>query len=157
MRITVTLMATALLTISSCKKNENNELPVNQLPVTEAPVSDLPATIEKQCYLKVIQKDSIILEFEKIGDSIAGIFHWKPYEKDKKLSTFRGTMDGSTANTVGMYNGEGVDYTEELIFTIENDSAFVKFGEMVQGTNGIWTYKDAEAAHAQALPKVDCR
>ena len=109
------------------------------------------------CYLKVISRDSIILNFTRKGDSISGNFKWLPYEKDKKRSTFKGTVTRNTANATGVYQAEGMEYEEELIFTIEGNTASVKFGEMMEADNGVWKYKNINKTSTEVLNKIDCK
>lgn len=137
----------------SCKQKEEEK-------VAEQPET---ATIIKEnkdgdfCYLKVVSRDSIILNYTRKGDSISGIFNWLPYEKDKKISTFKGTIKGNSATAVGHYFSEGMEYHEELIFTITGNQAAVKFGEMIESDNGVWRYKNINKASVQNLNKVTCK
>jgi hypothetical protein len=67
-------------------------------------------------------------------------------------------MDGSTANTIGEYDAEGIHYKEELVFMLDDDDhALIRFGEMLEGDDGIWRYRNKENAGVQVLPKVDCQ
>ncbi len=109
------------------------------------------------CYLKVIAKDSIILKFTRNKDSIFGKFDWKPFEKDKKISSFNGVVVNDTAKVLASYLAEGMKYSEELIFTFNPESAKVLYGEMTENEQGIWKYKDLKNSSFQLLPKVDCK
>lgn len=142
------------LILLSCKKHEEqNVLEQSQVPAvkTEEPQDG------NFCYLKVISKDSIILNFARKGDSVVGRFDWKPYEKDKKLSMFKGIVNGSSVNALANYQAEGMNYTEELIFSLEATTATVKYGEMVESDNGIWMYKNKAKTSEQKLDQVECK
>jgi hypothetical protein len=154
MKSTVTLLGLSLLLSVSCqKKKEKTETVVEDTTIVEK-TSTAP---EKQCYLKVISKDSIIVEVERNGDSIHGIYHWKPFEKDKKISTYKGVLSGNTANVVAQSQQEGMNFKEEVIFTLTDNSLSIKSGEMIEGKDGIWKYKDKNAATEEVLNKVDCK
>lgn len=154
MKTTATLLISAILLASCQKKEEKTETTITEETTVTTPAPEPVA--EKECYLKVIGKDSIIVEIEHDGDSIHGIYHWKPFEKDKKISTYRGVMNSNTANVIANSQQEGMDYREEVIFTVTGSTLAVKFGEMKED-NGIWKYKDASKTSEQVLDKVDCK
>jgi hypothetical protein len=153
MKSTIALLASGLLLLASCRKEEKKETVVEETTVSRPAAQ---AATEKQCYLKVIAKDSIIVEVERTGDSIHGIYHWKPFVKDKKISTYRGTITGNTANVIAESMQEGMKYDEEVVFIMSGKTLEVKYGEMIE-ENGIWKYKDMNATSEQVLDKVDCK
>src|SRR5688572_19998104 len=125
-----TLAASLLLLISCQKKAEKTENVNDTTAVVTDTVAGKPNKDGEYCFRKVVKKDSIILNFTRTGDNVKGIFHWKPYEKDKKIATFEGTMDGATATAIGSYLAEGSSFKEELVFILDdNDQALIKFGE----------------------------
>ena len=152
----ITIIVSVLL-LASCQKKEEKTETVT-VDASENKVSDIKNPDGEYCFRKIIKKDSVILNFTRKGDHVEGIFHWKPYEKDKKIASFKGTMDGSTANTIGEYDAEGMHYKEELVFMLDDDDhALIRFGEMLEGDDGIWRYRNKENAGVQVLPKVDCK
>lgn len=166
MKKTAILFITAISLMTSCKDKNNEEVVVPE-EKAEKNVAETP-DYEKMCFLKVTEskaeynnnkviRDSIVFELEREGDSIKGIFNWLPYEKDKKISTFKGTLSGKTGNAIADYSAEGMEYQEELVFTLGEDQVSIIYGEMAQGEDGIWRYKNKEAASTQTLSKVDCK
>lgn len=148
----IALLLSAFLIISCQKKQEEQNNDTLLLPTDTV----AKPAMQETCYLKVVEKDSIIFRLEREGDSITGIFDWKPYEKDKKISTFKGVMSGNTGNAIANYQAEGMEYNEELIFTLGEDNVSVNYGVTEQGADGIWRYKDKNINSVQVLPKVDC-
>ena len=155
----------AAILIAGCKNENKEEIEIPQETTETVPES---APQEKLCFLKVTEgkadydenkiiRDSIVFQLKRKGDSISGIFNWLPYEKDKKISTFKGTISGKTGNAIADYQAEGMKYKEELVFTLGEDQVSVMYGEMVQGDDGIWKYKNKEASSIQTLSKVDCK
>ncbi|GGB66572.1 hypothetical protein GCM10007424_03180 [Flavobacterium suaedae] len=149
---------------TACKEEKKNEEDKMGTPET---VTHEEVMSEKSCYLKVsefspeynkdrIINDSIVLQFERTGDSIYGELNWLPYEKDSKYTTFKGIVNGNKASTIAHSIAEGDDYKEELNFTLEGDKAKVMYGEMVEGDNGVWKYKDVNTTSEQVLEKVPC-
>ena len=151
-------LLTCLLLLASCQeKTENTEASSTSDTTANATTTTGDVAEDGEfCYLKVISKDSIILRYNRNGEHVSGIFHWRPYEKDKKISSFEGTIKGNTVNAIGHYDAEGMHFKEELIFTIKDNQALVKFGEMLQGDDEVWRYKSIKNAGVQVLPKVDC-
>lgn len=105
-------MLLAGISLTACKEEKKNE--DNKKKTTEATAQE-EATSEESCYLKVSEfspeynKDriingSIVLKFERTGDSIYGELNWLPYEKDKKYSTFKGVINGNKAAAIAQYS-----------------------------------------------------
>ncbi|QEE50760.1 hypothetical protein FUA48_14590 [Flavobacterium alkalisoli] len=158
------IITTSLFVSCNDKKNEEVVVPEEK---AEKNVTETPS-YEKMCFLKVTEskaeynenrviRDSIVFELEREGDSISGTFNWLPFEKDKKLSTFKGTLSGNTGNAIADYSAEGMNYKEELVFTLGENQVSIIYGEMIEGEDGIWKYKNKEAASTQTLSKVDCK
>ena len=123
---------------------------------------------EKYCYLKVypfspeynkdrVVNDSIVLEYEKRGDSIFGMLNFINYEKDKKYSTFKGTMKDGEAVVIANSMAEGMDFTEEVKFNANGSKATIITGALKQGDDGIWHYEEGTKTSEQTLDKVDCK
>ena len=158
------LACTATLMFASCKDKATDTVTEETTVEETAPQ---PADItEKQCFLQVTEnkadlkhviRDSIVFEMERKGDSIWGIFHWKPQEKDKKIASYKGTISGTTGTVVANSQGEGMNYNEEVIFTLTDSAVAIKYGEMAEGKDGIWHYKDKNNTSEQVLTKVECK
>lgn len=155
MKYGIALMAGMMITIVSCKEKEVNETVIEDTTIEEtATVHTEPAGSE--CYLKVVGKDSMIFQMERTGDSVQGVFNWKPLEKDSKLQKFKGTLINGQAKTLAISSGEGMTNTEELNFTVADNTVAVKFGEMEEAKDGVWRYKPGTSSSDQVLTKVDC-
>ncbi|MFL9844043.1 hypothetical protein [Flavobacterium rhizosphaerae] len=158
------IVFTAICTIvfGACKnsKEQNNSVPQDKQPAKTV----LGNT--KQCYLNVTEaaaghnnesiRDSIIFEIEHYGDSVKGIFNWKPYEKDKKLSSFKGVLKDTIGTAIANSKAEGMEYKEELDFILKDSTVTIFYGEKVEKSNGIWSYKDKNNTSVQVLKRVDC-
>jgi hypothetical protein len=161
MKNTILILA-ACLALLSCKKDDKTV--IEQTTVEETAPAD-NGILVTQCYRAVTSiqdegktiNDSILLNFQRTGDSITGEFKWLPYYKDKKTGTFKGTVQGRTATTVLTATGEGMTNKEEFIFDIDAKEVNVKMGEMAEGKDGVWHYKDKNAASGNAIPRTDCK
>jgi len=153
----ITITAILAFAIISCQKTKTEETTITETDTivkTEIPET---AVTDKQCFLSVTGKDSIVFEMERKGDSIHGIFNVLPAEKDKRISTFKGVLKGNEGNALGTYNGEGMTYVEELHFKVNGNNVVVDFGPTEEGKDGIWRYKKSEKRYEHVIPKVDCR
>ncbi len=98
------------------------------------------------------------------GMNVTGEFLWRPAEKDQKTGTFSGQVsisDAKTgsgvAKTLWKSSGEGMTNTEELYIMFDNKIAAAGFGEMVQGGDGVWRYKDPmNISYIPTLQATDC-
>lgn len=158
----------SLLMMASCQESKQDDAKVVPQEPSSENIADAVQKNDRMCFLKVIEgkaeygtnkviRDSIIFEIERKGDSIYGIFDWKPYEKDKKISTYKGTIKGKTGTAIASYQAEGMEYDEELVFTLGEDQVSIIYGEMAEGEDGVWKYKNKEASSTQVLDKVDCK
>lgn len=103
----------------------------------------------------IVLRDTMAFELNRMGDSISGRLLLKPYEKDKKLSTYKGVLSGNEGRVIAVSSAEGEVYKEELFFTLTDSAVAIKFGEMVKGKNNVWYYKNKNTAHQEVLDRVE--
>lgn len=149
--LNVFFIAGILLLVSCKDKIQDKE----NIPM-EHNVPERLAAAGPECFLKVVGRDSIMFMMERDGDSVRGVFNWKPYEKDIKLHNFKGTLINGKGEAIAQVSAEGMNTTEELDFTVQDNTVTVKFGVMEQGRDGIWHYKPGEPVSEHVLPKTDC-
>lgn len=153
--------ACAAILLSGCKEKPA-EVVTEETTVEETAPQPTPVN-GKQCFLEVTEskdkttRDSIVFSIDKqVGDSIWGIFHWKPQYKDKKIASYKGTLNGTTGTVIANSLAEGMNYNEEVIFTLTDSAVAIKYGEMAEGKDKIWRYKDKNNTSEQVLDKVAC-
>lgn len=151
---TYTLLLAGLLLVS-CKKETGEKIDAVKDSIVEKTVEALPVD-DSICFLKVVSKDSISLKARKNKDSIFGTFRFNPYEKDKKTIHFKGRIFNNNVTAIGQTMAEGMEYKEELIFSLTDSTATVKFGEMIENDNGVWMYKNKSLTSNEVLKKTDC-
>ncbi len=159
-----TLSAVLLLLAGCQQKQTDDTVPAIDTTENNIPSQEKAIVFRQQCFLSVTSgtdkrlKDSIIFSIERRkGDSIWGIFNSKPAEKDRKMATFKGVLKGSEGRAVANSQAEGMMYNEELLFTLKDSTLSIKYGEMAEGKDGIWHYKDQSKLSEQVLRKVDCK
>jgi len=154
----ITLLAFGLLLTVSCQKKEEKTEETTATEVkTETVAPEVTIADGETCYLQVVSKDSISLTIKKEGDNVSGTYKSLPFEKDKRTIVFKGSLNGDTVTAVGNAMGEGQTQQEEFIFILKNNQAGIKFGEMVQGDDGVYRYKNKNSATPLYISKVDCK
>ncbi|MDV6167276.1 hypothetical protein R1T16_02495 [Flavobacterium sp. DG1-102-2] len=152
------LFAFGLLLAASCQKKEEkteSESVIKEVITETAKTPELPES-GKMCFLQIVSKDTLSLTIDKNGDNVKGTYRSVPYEKDKRTIVFEGNLNGNTVTAVGSAMGEGQTQKEEIIFTLENNQAGIKFGEMIQGDDGVYRYKNKNSATPLYINKVEC-
>lgn len=156
MKYNIAILASAMLLLGSCQKKEEKTETVTEEVVVEKPVKEELPENEEMCFMQIVSKDTLLLTVLKKGDNISGTYKSVPFEKDKKTNIFKGTINGNTVTAVGTAMAEGQTVQEEIVFTLENNKAGVKFGEMIEGDDGVYRYKNIKSATSLFINKVDC-
>lgn len=157
MKRIITLGVFALLLIVSCQNKEEKTENTTVVKDTLVEIAKTPPVADGEiCFLQVVSKDSIFLTIKKEGEKVSGTYKSVPFEKDKKTIVFNGTLKDSLVTAVGTAMAEGTTVKEEFIFILNNDKAGVKFGEMIEGDDGIYRYKSKNSASALYINKTEC-
>lgn len=156
MKYNIAIVASALLIFGSCQKKEEKTETVTKDVTVEKPAKEEVALENEMCFMQVVSKDTLLLTVIRNGNTISGTYKSMPYEKDKKTNVFKGNLSGNTVTAVGTAIGEGQTVQEEIIFTLENNKAGIKFGEMIEGDDGVYRYKNVKTATSLFINKVDC-
>ncbi len=158
MKQTITLLACVALLFGACQnKEEKTETETVTKEITvEKPEEDVDAVEKEMCFMQVVSKDTLLLTITRDGDNISGTYKSIPFEKDKKTNVFKGNISGNTVNAIGTAMAEGTTVQEEIVFTIENNQAGLKFGEMIEGDDGVYRYKNVKSATSLFINKVAC-
>lgn len=156
MKYNIALLACVSLLFGACQNKEEKTKTITEETTVEKP-AEAEVPVEKEmCFMQVVTKDTLLLTVTRDGDNISGTYKSVPFEKDKKTNIFKGSISGNTVNAVGTAMAEGTTVQEEIIFTIENDKAGIKFGEMIEGDDGVYRYKNVKSATSLYINKVAC-
>lgn len=150
------------LLLVSCNSNEQKQTE----DVTAIPEHTQDAA-RQLCFLQVTKSssaissegpiDSLIIRLTIQGDSVTGILHWLPSQKDTMKGTLAGTLQDSILTATYTYMAEGVTAKEERIFKLEADTIRMKAGEL-EKRNGLWVLKNKEQApYTLAIPRTACQ
>lgn len=138
--------------------------PVAQIPVVPQ-TQETPTNI---CYYRSDKTasglyDRAWLRLNIKDGQVIGEFNNYPAEKDSKIGTFIGEEYRVAQDGPGQYFGtwdtkaEGMTSKEELLLKTTPIDAQAAFGEMVQGANGTYVYKDkSTVTYQQQMSQIDC-
>lgn len=126
--------------------------------------ADTPATATKTtathtCYEGIFNKDSILLELHRSGDTISGQLQYDLFEKDRNTGTFHGLMKGDTLLAYYTFMSEGKESMRQVAFLHKDSSLYEGYGEMEEA-NGRMLFKKNAALNFPAdrpLRKVTCK
>lgn len=97
------------------------------------------------------------------GEKVSGEYHNLPAEKDSKVGNFEGVYVKdelgvtSRADLVWQAEAEGMTVSEQLLVNFTTSEAFVAFGEMKEGNDGMYVYSNpASISYWQTLPSTTC-
>jgi hypothetical protein len=114
------------------------------------------------CYA-LTDKDTAFLKLTTPdgGVTITGELATYPAEKDAMTGTLSGTATNVNGDAIfdGQYanSAEGMNNISEQLIKLGQGSAQIGYGEMVQGTDGTYDYKDkTKVTYSLTLPAVDC-
>jgi hypothetical protein len=153
------LFVAGLLLAASCQKKEQKTETetVTKEITTETQKPEEAVADGKMCFLQIVSKDTLSLTLDKKGDEISGTYKSVPYEKDKRTIVFKGSLNGDTVTAIGSAMGEGQTQQEEFIFTLDNNQAGIKFGEMIKGDDDVYRYKNKNSATPLYIQKTECK
>jgi hypothetical protein len=97
-------------------------------------------------------------------NKVTGMFKYLPAEKDSKIGSFSGVVGpvdkmamARTADVTWNVSAEGMEAKEQLRIMFGEGTAQAGFGEMVQGPDDIWNYKDVtKITYGQTMTDVSC-
>lgn len=150
------IIACNLLLFTACQKKEK-EIQENKEETIVKSQNLIDTTHGEMCFRQIVSKDTMLLTMKKDGDNVSGTYKSIPYEKDKRTIIFNGTINNNTITSTGTAIGEGQTQKEEFIFTLENNQAGIKFGEMIEGDDGVYRYKNKNNTTSLFLDKVECQ
>ncbi|MCB0466496.1 MAG: hypothetical protein KDC78_12615 [Aequorivita sp.] len=144
--------------ISSCKnkpKNEESEV----ITPEEADIMESDANFpEVACYRYASEKDTVLLQMEKINNEVAGTLSYNYFEKDKNDGTFEGTMVDDTLFADYTFGSEGSVSVREVMFIKKGNKLVEGFGE-VEEVDGKMKFKDNSKFilnNAMPLAEINC-
>ena len=112
------------------------------------------------CFKKSLNKDVTNVQLAIVGNNITGLMNWVPYQKDSARGTLKGTKNAAGEfDLMYQYMIEGNQQTETKIMKVQNETLWIKKGELLDPKNdGNLEFKDAaQAKYQESIPAADCK
>ena len=161
----------SLLLISACDQSSSpsnkaaqntadSALNITKTKTTEetAPVAQLADGIF--CFKKELNKDVSNVQLVIAGNEITGFMNWVPYQKDSARGMLKGTKNAAGEfDLMYQYMIEGNQQTETKIMKIQNETLWIKKGELLDKNNdGNLVFQDfTQANYQESIPAADCK
>ncbi len=122
------------------------------------PIGGTNSSNASGCYLKVLQRDTMVVQLSQVNNEVTGKMTFDNYEKDGSTGTVRGVVDGSIIKLWYDFQSEGMNSVMEIWF--KNDDSVLKRGIGSFGAKGDTSYytnpPDIQYSDDQAFKKVNC-
>ncbi len=122
--------------------------------------------VSRVCYFYKQQNNSGLTDeawftYVKVDSEVQGLYYNLPAEKDSKFGPFTGTLveKDNVKKIEGIWSAmaEGMENKEQFFVDIKNNLAQVLFGEMIEGEDGVYNYKeDGQKFPGFSMNKIDC-
>jgi len=128
MKNTVLLLALIGFTAFSCNNEDTNKTAKKEEIQTPRTESDL------NCFSKN-DRDTIVLSYRSIGDSVSGALQYHISQKDKNTGSFYGRFNGDTLFVEYVFQSEGMDSRRQMAFLKKDNTLIQGFGPTAEQGN----------------------
>ncbi len=143
----------------SCNNNESNDTTNDTIAETEDfSVNENKASSISGCYLRVMQRDTLLASLTQDGNLVSGKLTYDNFEKDGSSGTVSGTIDKDILKLVYRFQSEGMSSISEVYFKITNEGLIHGFGEIkVKGDSAYYASPGNIVYEAKdLLNKIPC-
>lgn len=110
------------------------------------------------CYIKVLQRDTVVLRLQQSGDAVSGTMHFDNYQKDSSKGTVKGSVKKDTIVLWYDFFSEGMHSVMEIVLLKTDDGLVRATGPI--GTKGdtafFQNHRLVKFDPQQTLRKIDC-
>ena len=159
------LIVITLFTVYSCDNNEGQSEPPADSTVIIVPGRDTTQTVQNGpppnasgCYVKVLGRDTMVVQLVQNGNELSGKMTFDNYQKDGSSGRVSGRVDGNTAKLWYDFHSEGMNSVMEIWFRIGDEQLIRGIGSFgTKGDTAYYTNKpDIQYPDDQSFPKVEC-
>ncbi len=155
------LLSTAILAcvIMSCDKKEtpkNNTVKTDSTETSAQPIDTLGT--KNFCYMKVVGKDTIVVNLDDNLGTITGKLMYKNHEKDSSKGDVSGFRSGDTLKLTYEFASEGTTSKRDIFFLQKDNSLFEGIGDQ-KDNGGQMVYaneKKISYPKDQKMESADC-
>jgi hypothetical protein len=161
MMFAIMLFASCNSDNDSSKTNEDSTISSsNESPVVkDKNTSTKNNTIKVEgCYIKILQRDTMLLHVHQNGMNISGKMNFDNYEKDASSGEVKGVLKGDEIKLWYNFQSEGMHSVMELYFKVKDNTLTRGIGPIGnKGDTAFFTDHSAiEYPADQSFDKVDC-
>lgn len=137
-RILIAIFAFALFSCRDDADSTNDSaIPGKENPQTTEPNK---TNTVNGCYLRVVQRDSLIASLTQDGNNVTGRLVFDNYEKDASSGTVNGTIDGDILKLIYRFQSEGMNSISEQYFKITDKGLIQGVGDVaVKGDSAYYS------------------
>ncbi len=172
MKMYIVTLLIAISVLASCNNNnsisENKKDMITQQPVSgkdgdnkgsDSSLKNNPVLVNvRGCYMKLLQRDTMILHLEQNGDDVTGKMIFDNYQKDGSSGTVHGKVKGDVIQLWYNFTSEGMNSVMELFFR-KQDKGVVRGIGPVDAKKDTAYFTDHSAIYYpenQTFNKIDC-
>lgn len=113
----------------------------SSIAVKENQDTDTANQVLTGCYLRVVQRDTVIASLLQDGNNVTGKLVFDNYEKDGSTGSVSGKIEGDILKLVYRFQSEGMNSISEQYFRITIDGLLHGIGEVaVKGDSAYYTH-----------------
>jgi len=154
------LMIASLFISCETKATEQTKEEPKETPKAEVNKDTIAnARIAPECYGYLGKKDTIYLKLGGSSNMMSGFLHYKYYQQNRILATFKGKMAGDVLIADYIYKKDGKVISRQVAFKKIGDD-FVEGNGDMKDVNGKMVFKDVNAltfSDVVVLRKISCR
>lgn len=146
-----------ILALSACNSGQDKQAEIKD-SVSETPQPENTIAIPgKQCFQRVMQKDTINIELFIKDTAVSGNLIYNFYEKDSNKGTFKGSIHGEIIKADYTFQSEGKVSVREVMFKLKDNVLTEGFGETLVKDNKFVFKDSSQIQYTQVFQPVACK
>lgn len=139
------------------KTTDKTEQPTGEKENTPYPDSNKANNING-CYLRVIQRDTLIASLTQDGNIVTGKLIFDNYEKDGSAGMVTGKIEGDIIKLVYRFRSEGMNSISEQFFKITKDGLLQGIGDVAAKGDSAYFSDPAKIRYNEKdkLTRISC-
>jgi len=131
------ILCMSIFAFISCNSNDTS------VKDTAPPSLEAKTPVLAECYLRVVQKDSLAVHLVQDGLDVTGHMVFDNFEKDGSTGSVRGRITEDILKLIYRFQSEGMNSTSEVYFKITPDGLVQGTGEVkVMGDSAYYSHPD---------------
>ncbi len=148
-----------LILLASCNSHHSNNDKAKKDSIAvsgDQPASQTPSL--SGCYLRVLQRDSLVLKLEQYGNNFTGKLTFDNFEKDGSTGIVKGTLTGDILKLIYDFQSEGMQSVMEVYFKVVDGGLIHGIGEVNVRSDTTYFPDNSQINYPESnkLSKVSC-